>query len=252
MGNYKRNEENKKDSDQCGIYSITNKLNGKRYIGQTYNFKYRWMRHRSYLKHNTEHNAHLQNAWNKYGAENFEFEIIERCKFEQLDEREIYWINYYDSKNAGYNFADGGLGCKGYKHTDEEIAKMRMIQNPEPIVMLDLNGEYIRTFVSAGEAGDFLGKKSTSGIKRCCEKDKYKKAYGYIWIYEKDYKSGNIDWNYYLSKNKNLPKPVLQYDLNMNFIREYESANETSKFGFGSSTVASACNGHYDTYKGYI
>lgn len=38
----------------------------------------------------------------------------------------------------------------------------------------------------------------------------------------------------------------------MNFIREYESANETSKFGFGSSTVASACNGHYDTYKGYI
>lgn len=175
MGNYKRNEENKKDSDQCGIYSITNKLNGKRYIGQTYNFKYRWMRHRSYLKHNTEHNAHLQNAWNKYGAENFEFEIIERCKFEQLDEREIYWINYYDSKNAGYNFADGGLGCKGYKHTDEEIAKMRMIQNPEPIVMLDLNGEYIRTFVSAGEAGDFLGKKSTSGIKRCCEKDKYKK-----------------------------------------------------------------------------
>lgn len=45
MGNYKRNEEDKKDSDQCGIYSITNKLNGKRYIGQTYNFKYRWMRH---------------------------------------------------------------------------------------------------------------------------------------------------------------------------------------------------------------
>ena len=47
IGYYKRNEENKKDSDQCGIYSITNKLNGKRYIGQTYNFKYRWMRHRS-------------------------------------------------------------------------------------------------------------------------------------------------------------------------------------------------------------
>jgi group I intron endonuclease len=252
MGNYKRNEENKKDSNQCGIYSITNKLNGKRYIGQTYNFKYRWMRHRSYLKHNTEHNAHLQNAWNKYGAENFEFEIIERCKFEQLDEREIYWINYYDSKNAGYNFADGGLGCKGYKHTDEEIAKMRMIQNPEPIVMLDLNGEYIRTFVSAGEACDFLSKKSTSGIKRCCEKDKYKKAYGYIWIYEKDYKSGNIDWNYYLSKNKNLPKPVLQYNFNMELIKEYASAYDTSRKGFNSATVSAACNGKYDTYKGYI
>ena len=193
MGSYKRNEENKKDNEECGIYSITNILNGKRYIDQTYNFKYRWMRHRSYLKHNSEHNAHLQNAWNKYGSNNFRFEIIEKCPFEKLDEREIYWINYFDSKNSGYNFADGGLGCKGYKHSDEEIMKMRLIQNPEPIAMFDLKGNYIRTFVSAGEASDYLGKNSSSGIKRCCEKDKYKKAYGYIWIYEKDYKSGNID-----------------------------------------------------------
>ena len=150
MGNYKRNEENKKDNEECGIYSITNILNGKRYIGQTYNFKYRWMRHRSYLKHNSEHNAHLQNAWNKYGSNNFRFEIIEKCQFEKLDEREIYWINYFDSKNSGYNFADGGLGCRGYKHSDEEIMKMRLIQNPEPIAMFDLQGNYIRTFVSAG------------------------------------------------------------------------------------------------------
>ena len=252
MGNYKRNEENKKDNEECGIYSITNILNGKRYIGQTYNFKYRWMRHRSYLKHNSEHNAHLQNAWNKYGSNNFRFEIIEKCPFEKLDEREIYWINYFDSKNSGYNFADGGLGCRGYKHSDEEIMKMRLIQNPKPIAMFDLQGNYIRTFVSAGEASDYLGKKSSSGIKRCCEKDKYKKAYGYIWIYEKDYKSGNIDWNYYLSKNKNLPKSVLQYNLNMELIKEYASAYETSREGFNSATVSAACNGKYDTYKGYV
>lgn len=132
MGKYKRNDENKKDSAQCGIYSITNKVNGKRYIGQTYNFNYRWMRHRSYLKHNTEHNAHLQSAWNKYGEENFEFEIIEKCSFNELDDKEIYWINYFDSKNKGYNFADGGLGYKGYKHSPEEIMKMRMIQKPKP------------------------------------------------------------------------------------------------------------------------
>lgn len=252
MGNYKRNEENRHNNDQCGIYSITNKLNGKRYIGQTYNFKYRWMRHRSYLKHNTEHNAHLQNAWNKYGSENFEFEIIENCPFNQLDEREIFWINYFDSKDNGYNFADGGLGCKGYKHSEEEIRKMRMIQNPKPIVMLDLQGNYIREFISAGEAGDYLGKTSVSGIKRCCEKDKYKKAYGYIWVYKEDFDSDNIDLDYYLSKNKNLPKPVLQYDKNMNLVHEYCSAYETKEYGFDSSTVSMACNGKYDTYMGYI
>lgn len=252
MGNYKRNEENKRDSDQCGIYSITNILNGKRYIGQTYNFKDRWMRHRSYLKHNSEHNAHLQNAWNKYGASNFKFEIIEVCPFSDLDEREIYWINYHDSKNTGYNFADGGLGCKGYKHSEEEIMKMRLIQNPKPIAMLDLEGKYIRTFVSSGEACAFLGKKSASGIKRCCEKDKYKQAYGYIWVYEEDYKSGNIDWNYYLSERKNNPRAVLQYDLDMNLIREYKSAYDTINYGFHNGTVCMACNGKYDTYAGYI
>ena len=182
----------------------------------------------------------------------FDLKLLKKCPFEKLDEREIYWINYFDSKNSGYNFADGGLGCKGYKHSDEEIMKMRLIQNPEPIAMFDLQGNYIRTFVSAGEAGDYLGKNSSSGIKRCCEKDKYKKAYGYIWIYERDYKSGNIDWDYYLSKNKNLPKPVLQYNLNMELIKEYASAYETSREGFNSATVSAACNGKYDTYKGYI
>lgn len=253
MGNYKRNNCNKKDSEQCGIYSITNLINGKRYIGQTYDFKYRWMRHKSYLKHNTEHNAHLQNAWNKYGSENFIFEIIENCSFEELDEREIYWIKYYDSKNNGYNFADGGLGCKGYKHSEEEIHKMRLIQNPKPIVQLDLKGNYLNTFISTGEACDYINKNSASGIKRCCEKDKYRQAYGYIWVYEEDYLFGNIDWDYYFEEAKNKPKPVLQYDLNMNLINEWESANEAGiKNNMFGGSIASTCNGKYDTYKGFI
>lgn len=252
MSNYKRNEENKKDSDQCGIYSITNMLNGKRYIGQTYNFKYRWMRHRSYLKNGTEHNAHLQAAWNKYGCKNFKFEIIEICNFNKLDEREIYWINYYDSKNTGYNFSDDGLGCKGYKHSKEEIMKMRMIQNPEPIVQLDLDGNYINTFISCGEAGAYLRKKSVAGIKQCCEKKKYKKAYGYIWVYEKDYKNGNVDWKYYLSEPKNKKKPVLQYDLNMNFIREWNSIFQTKEDGFEPSQVSIVCSGKNINHNGYI
>lgn len=55
-----------------------------------------------------------------------------------------------------------------------------------------------------------------------------------------------------MSKSKNLPKSVLQYSLNMELIKEYASAYETSREGFNSATVSAACNGKYDTYKGYI
>ena len=55
-----------------------------------------------------------------------------------------------------------------------------------------------------------------------------------------------------MSKNKNLPKPVLQYNFNMELIKEYASAYETSREGFNSATVSAACNGKYDTYKAFI
>lgn len=250
MGNYKRNEENKKDSDQCGIYSITNILNGKRYIGQTYNFKYRWMRHRSCLKHGTEHNAHLQAAWSKYGADNFKFEIIERCPFKDLDDREIYWINYYDSKNTGYNFADGGLGCKGYKHSQEEIMKMRMIQNPEPILQIDLNGNILNEFVSAGEAGDYLGKDSVSGIKRCCDGDKYKTAYGYIWIYRKDLDKFKLEDHVTSYKND---VPVSQYTKENTLLKKWTTARDAAKSINGSSPeILKVCTGERVSYKGFV
>jgi group I intron endonuclease len=60
-----------------GIYKIINKINGKYYLGSTKNFKNRWKRHIKALKNNTHINKHLQNAWNKYGENSFEFTIIE-------------------------------------------------------------------------------------------------------------------------------------------------------------------------------
>lgn len=251
MSNYKRNDENK-NSNNSGIYAIVNLINGKRYVGQTYNLHLRWIRHKSYLKNGTSHNRHLQAAWNKYGEENFKYEIIEKCDFELLDEREIYWINYYDCLNNGYNFSKGGIGCKGYKHTEEEILKMRMVQNPEPIVQLDLDGNYLNTFISIGEAGDYIGKKSVAGISLCCKKKGYRKAYGYIWVYEKDYKSGNIDWDYYFYNSKTQKRCVLQYDMDMNFIREWESVFQTKEGGFNPSQVSIVCNGKNLSHMGYI
>ena len=252
MSNYKRNEESKNEKYDGGIYCITNKINGKKYIGQTYDLKFRWLHHRSDLRGNRHHNRHLQGAWNKYGEDNFEFSELEKCSLELLDEREIYWIKYYDSQNQehGYNLADGGLGCRGYKHTDEEIAKMRMIQNPEPILQIDLNGNILNEFVSAGEAGDYLGKDSCSGIKRCCDGDKYKKAYGYIWIYKKDLDKFKLEDHIIIHKNDT---PVSQYSMDNKLIKRWDSAKLASKNIKGSaSEILKVCTGERISYRNYI
>lgn len=88
-----------------GIYKITNKLNGKIYVGESVNIYLRWNEHRCRLRNNYNDSEHLQNAWNKYGEENFEFEVIEKCKIEELKKREHYWVNLLKSndRKKGYN-----------------------------------------------------------------------------------------------------------------------------------------------------
>lgn len=94
-----------------GIYKITNQLNGKCYIGQSVNIENRWKQHVYEGTHNRKNNK-FYNAIKKYGIENFLFEIIEECSLSsnELDQRERYWINYYDSFNNGYNSTLGGQG----------------------------------------------------------------------------------------------------------------------------------------------
>lgn len=252
MSNYKRNEENKNENYNGGIYCITNSKNNKKYIGQTYDLKFRWLHHRSDLRGNRHHNRHLQAAWNKYGEENFKFDELEYCPLEQLDEREIYWINYYKSQDQkfGYNLADGGLGCRGYKHTEEEIFKMRMIQNPEPILQIDFNGNIINEFISAGEAGDYLGKGSVSGIKRCCEGDRYRQAYGYIWIYKKDLDKFKLEDHIITYKSD---VAVSQYSMDNILIKKWGSAKEASKTIKGNAAeILKVCTGERKSYRGFI
>ena len=101
------------------IYKITNIINNKVYIGQTVNnIKQRWNKHCHCNGCRSLYNAIL-----KYGKENFNIEIIETLPIEELDEREIYWINYYKSNNKkfGYNILLGGnLGRKGFSKLNKE------------------------------------------------------------------------------------------------------------------------------------
>lgn len=92
------------------IYKITNKINGKIYVGQTSSTtEERWKGHKR-AWHSTRRCPALYNAFDKYGIENFEVEEIEQCDIENLNEREIYWIKQYNSYEEGYNATIGGDG----------------------------------------------------------------------------------------------------------------------------------------------
>lgn len=93
------------------IYSILNKVNGKIYVGQTNRkFSRRMTEHKSHLRGNCHRNPHLQNAWNKYGEDAFEFNILEECPNSKLDDNEEWWITHFKSNNPaiGYNMQGGG------------------------------------------------------------------------------------------------------------------------------------------------
>ena len=101
------------------IYKTTNLLNNKIYIGQ----------HKSNIFDESYHGSgkYLWNSINKHGIENFKTELIKECfNKEELDFYEIYYIDYYNSrdKSIGYNITLGGYGIRGYKFSEEDKKKI--------------------------------------------------------------------------------------------------------------------------------
>ena len=85
-----------------GIYKIINLFNNKVYIGQSKNIWNRRKQHWTALYHNHHENAQMQKDWNKY-SKYFRFEVVEYCDISALNDREKYWIDYYNSIEDGYN-----------------------------------------------------------------------------------------------------------------------------------------------------
>lgn len=98
-----------------GIYIIKNKITNQVYVGQSVDLKKRKVRHLKNLRDgNYKEFNKLYPAMKSYGIEDFEFVLIEKCDKEKLSERELYWINHYDSINTGYNVSHGKSGGIGY------------------------------------------------------------------------------------------------------------------------------------------
>lgn len=191
-----------------GIYKITNLINNKIYIGQSIDIEKRWEEHKYYSS--DEHTA-IQSAFKKYGISNFSFEVIEKCSKNKLDEREIYWIAYYDSYNNGYNLTAGGqtkrrldyaliantyLQLKSIHATSKQlnvhrdsvrkaleyfdISYNKTRSAPQSICMIDMKtGEELQVFPSIKDAALFL--KISDSTIRAHLSGRLKSAGGYYW-----------------------------------------------------------------------
>ena len=118
-----------------GIYKITNLINNKCYIGQAKDIYRRCNEEHIYGCNNSATASfHIYQAFAKYGIENFSVEVVELCDQSVLNEREIYWIDYYNSIDNGYNIIRGG-DC--YRGENNIQAKLTEIQVKEIITLLE-------------------------------------------------------------------------------------------------------------------
>lgn len=260
----------------CGIYKITNKINGKCYIGQSNDIHRRWKQE---LAPNAKLNPHLARAFEKYGIDNFEFEIIEECQREQLNEREQFYIEIYHSidPKLGYNKTEGGDGNlgrhfimseeqkekirkanTGRKYTDDKLVNVRYACqhkiDPNQIVIYCY--ETNKYYLSIGKAAKELGICKDSIRHVINGHDKHALNYRFckmsddinefieschrVDIYLKEH---NITLKqYYTRLGKSNKKQVLCIETNQIF----ESASEAARqMNLNKHCIIWCCNGKY-------
>ena len=215
----------------CGIYKIENLINHKIYIGQSIEIEKRFQKHL-----NANDNFIIHKALKKYGKQNFSFQILEECEVSELNNKEIYWINYYNSLVPnGYNMIPGGSNGAGYA-------------KGKKILQYDLNGKFIAEFPSANQASKATNINQSS-ICAC--------ARGEI-IHTKNFQWKYKDSNKIISKiniidiaiNK---REILQYNLQGELIQEYSSLKEAAeKTQISKSIISKVCNHKGWTAGGYF
>lgn len=116
---------------QSGLYEIRNIKNGKIYIGSAINFHRRFEYHKYELNNHKHSNGHLQNAWDKYGKDSFNFYPLLICSKEML----LYYEQVLlDNIRPQYNIATSARAPgTGIKHTEESIQKFRLKRIGHPV-----------------------------------------------------------------------------------------------------------------------
>lgn len=271
------------------IYKIINSVNDKVYIGQTKRTLSARFREHCWNAMNSNYNYPLHNAIRKYGVENFSIELIEKCDNKDLNEREKFWIQEYNSYNNGYNATLGGDGasklnldenaiCNRYldvlsinkvakefncsSRTVEQILKVNDVDilsqkdavtfiSGKTVYQIDINTrEVIDVFSSTAEAARSIGKKGyENSIAKCCNPNMSDKT---CFGYGWVYDINNIpDYN---KKGYN-HKPVYKINIETNqIIDSFDSiasaAKSISKTA-SKTMISRCCRGLYKSAYGF-
>lgn len=162
------------NDNSSGVYLITNKLNNKRYVGQSINLKKRLKKH-LHLTKEERYDAPLYKAIKKYGIDNFVLEILYKTDDRdfkkvraELDEKEKYYITKYKTYGQYNQTLGGDAGVLGYKFTKEQIEKQKTLSRNTAmdgrymIYIFDIKEKCYYTFVNTAVAAEFLDLKGHS------------------------------------------------------------------------------------------
>jgi group I intron endonuclease len=194
------------------IYKIINMITKTMYIGQTINLEERWRGHKK-INSNCRY---LKHAFNKYGINNFKFELICICFDEDMNKIENEYIKKYNTLVPnGYNLREGGNSgrhnsetkkkisdslrgkprpCKGQIHTEETKKKISNAlknrakstrcskEDSKPVLQCDIKGVFIKQFDSRKDAAKYINV-PTSAVTKVCNGTR-KSVKGFIFKYE--------------------------------------------------------------------
>lgn len=206
-----------------GIYKITNTLNDKCYIGQSIDIKTRWIQHIYEGKHNTQ-KGKLYPAIFQNGIENFIFEVIEECPLDQeiLNEKERYWIKFYNSFENGYNSTIGGQGEDSWTY------------DPSLIRQLWDEGYSTGEIVQIVGCGHTTVQNRLKGYKDYNCKTSHQR--GWTWVAREGRMGIQIGQLYSLDKDNHLISyfgpivPIHQYSLLGEYIQSFPSIEAAGRF----------------------
>lgn len=245
----------KKNLNVCGVYILTNLINGKRYIGSSKNIGQRLWKHRSLLRHNKHENQHLQNAWNKYGENNFIYGIVEICKPEQQFIKEQYYIDNYKPE---YNICLKVNNQEISEESKKRMSKTRIkkiaegkikLTNNTPVHIYYKDGSYIGYWKSVRSAA-----KALNVDYQCLSKvlsGKYSQVKGYKAFKTKQtkVKAFNKPTN---SKQMKHPRKIFVFqspDETLTFNGRQEAANY---FGVSVKSLAQFTTGKHKFKRKYM
>lgn len=161
---YAYNKELSKFWDKPLIYGIYFQESNKFYIGQTKNFKRRLYH---YLNKDNNGGHLVKSAILKYNKDKIFIKVLEIISLEDLDNREIFYIELYNSyiKDKGYNLTFGGQ--KGKVNSETLLKKIESSRKVK-VASYDLKGQLIKIYNSVKEASRELNI-GDSDIHRCCK-----------------------------------------------------------------------------------